>query len=246
MSQGRRADVALVEGGYFESRARAQEAIAAGLVEVDGRLLTKAAATVPPGATIRAEAPHRWVSRGGVKLAAALDHFGFAVSGRLCLDIGSSTGGFSHVLLSRGAMRVIAVDVGRDQFHTSLRGDPRVDLREGTDARTIRPDDLPGQPALVTFDVSFIPLRLVLAPVLALMAPHAQAVALVKPQFEAGREHLKKGIVRDAAVRDQVCRDVAALFAPLGWRVEGTLPSPITGGDGNQEFLIGASREPRP
>jgi 23S rRNA (cytidine1920-2'-O)/16S rRNA (cytidine1409-2'-O)-methyltransferase len=243
MSQGRRADVALVEGGFFESRARAQEAIAAGLVEVDGKPLSKASASVPPGASIRAAAPHPWVSRGGVKLAAALDAFGYDPSGLLCLDIGSSTGGFSHVLLSRGAARIVAVDVGRNQFHESLRGHPAVDLREETDARALRPEHLPGAPALVTFDVSFIPLRLVLGPVLALAAPGARAIALVKPQFEAGRQHLKKGIVRDAAIQEQAGRDVAAECERLGWRVDGTMPSPIEGGDGNREFLLACVRE---
>lgn len=242
MSQGRRADVALVEGGYFESRARAQEAIAAGLVEVNGRPVTKASALVAPGAAIRAQAPHPWVSRGGVKLAAALDRFGYDPAEGLCLDVGSSTGGFTHVLLSRGAARVVAVDVGHDQFHASLRGDTRVDLREGTDARTLSAETLPGAPVLLTFDVSFIPLRPVLAHVLPLAAPGAAMVALVKPQFEVGRQHLKKGIVRDAAARDAACADVAAAVAGLGWIVDGVVPSPIEGGDGNIEFLLGARR----
>ena len=240
MTVRKRADVALVERGFFESRARAQEAIAAGLVTVDGQPIRKASEGIPGTAVLSAEAPHPWVSRGGVKLAAALDRFGYDPAGRRCLDIGSSTGGFTHVLLTRGAAGVVAVDVGRDQLHPSLRGHPRLDSREATDARSLAPADLPAPPDLLTFDVSFIPLRLVLESVLPLAAPDAAAVALVKPQFEAGREHVKKGIVRDEAARLAACEAVAGVFTALGWSVEGVVPSPIAGGDGNVEYLLGA------
>lgn len=242
----RRVDIALVEEGFFESRARAQEAIAAGLVTAGGRLVRKPSETILPDAALAAEAPHPWVSRGGVKLAAALDRFGFDPNDLACLDLGSSTGGFSHVLLERGARHVVAVDVGRGQLHASLHGHPRLHSREATDARSLAADDLPAAPALLTFDLSFIPLRLVLPRVLALAAPDAALVALVKPQFEAGRQHVRKGVVRDCAVHDAVCRAVADLVASLGWSVDGVLPSPIAGGDGNREFLLGARRTAMP
>lgn len=238
MATKQRADVALVERGFFESRARAQEAIAAGLVTADGKPVRKASDIVLEQARLAAEAPHPWVSRGGVKLAAALDRFSVPVSGRVAMDIGSSTGGFTHVLISRGASRVVAVDVGRDQFHASLRGDPRIDLRESTDARSLRADDLPLPPSLITFDVSFIPLKPVLGHVLPLAAPDAWMVALVKPQFEVGRQHLKKGIVRDAGIREAAVRGLESVVGDLGWTVEGVMPSPIAGGDGNQEWLL--------
>jgi 23S rRNA (cytidine1920-2'-O)/16S rRNA (cytidine1409-2'-O)-methyltransferase len=243
VSERRRIDQLLVERGLFESRARAQEAIAAGLVSVAGTVVSKASAAVPPDAALDARQPHPWVSRGGMKLAHAFDHFGTDPTGRVCLDVGSSTGGFTHVLLSRGAARVHAVDVGHGQFHPSLAGDPRVDLREGCDARSLTPDSFPAKPSLITFDVSFIPLSLVIAPVLRLAAPSAEAVMLVKPQFEAGRQHLKKGLVRDEAVHRAVCDAVAGGVAALGWSVLGVIPSPIAGGDGNREFLLAARRE---
>jgi len=240
MAERQRADVALVARGLFDTRSRAQEAIAAGLVTADGQVVRKASDGIAQGTVLAAEPAHPWVSRGGVKLAAALDRFGFDPAGLLCLDIGSSTGGFTQVLLERGAGRVVAIDVGRGQLHPRLHGHPRLDSREATDARTLRAADLPGAPQLITFDVSFIPLRLVLESILPLAAPGAAAVALVKPQFEAGREHLKKGIVRDPAVHARVCDGAAAAFTDFGWRVEGMMPSPIAGGDGNAEFLLAA------
>jgi 23S rRNA (cytidine1920-2'-O)/16S rRNA (cytidine1409-2'-O)-methyltransferase len=240
-----RADLALVERGFFESRARAQEAIAAGLVFADGRPVRKASEIVFEQTRLAAEAPHPWVSRGGVKLEAALDRFPVPVSGSVALDIGSSTGGFTHVLLSRGARLVVAVDVGRDQFHHSLRGDPRLDLRESTDARSLRAEDLPQAPSVITFDVSFIPLKPVLSHVLPLAAPGAWMVALVKPQFEVGRQHLKKGIVRDAGVREMALMELYTVVEDLGWTVEGAMESPIAGGDGNREWLLcGRMRTP--
>lgn len=242
MSERRRADVALVEAGLFESRARAQEAIAAGLVRVDGAVVRKASEPITPGARLEASPPHPWVSRGGVKLEAALDRFGIDPTGKQCLDVGSSTGGFTHVLIARGATRVVAVDVGRDQFHPSLREDPRIDLREETDARTLTAEGLGAAPDLLTFDVSFIPLKPVLVHVLPLAAPDARMVALIKPQFEVGRLHLKKGIVRDDQVRKLACREVCRTIEGLGWRLGGIMPSPIAGGDGNVEFLVAARR----
>ncbi len=182
------------------------------------------------------------MSRGGIKLAAGLDVFGFDPSGCRCLDVGSSTGGFTDVLLARGAAHVVAVDVGRDQFHASLRHHPRVTLRESTDIRALTAADLAAPVAFVVCDVSFISLRLVLPSALALASPGAVLVTLIKPQFEAGRAALKKGIVRDPAIHDAVCRDVAAMVETLGWRVTGLTPSPIEGGDGNREFLLGAHR----
>ncbi|MHB2166044.1 TlyA family RNA methyltransferase [Alsobacter sp. R-9] len=239
---GKRADVALVERGLFESRAKAQEAIAAGLVLADGRPVTKPSALIADNASVVAQPPHPWVSRGGVKLAAALDRFGIDPAGRACLDVGGSTGGFTHVLLTRGASTVTAVDVGRDQMHPSLRGHPRLRLMEQTDARSLSPATVGTPPDVITFDVSFIPLQPVLAHVLPLAAPAAVMVALVKPQFEVGRQHLKKGIVRDAAVREEACAGVSRIVETLGWTVDGLMPSPIEGGDGNQEFLLAAHK----
>lgn len=237
-----RIDLLLVGRGLFDSRARAQAAIAAGLVRVDGRPVTKASLLVAGDAQIEASAPHPYVSRGGVKLAAALDHFGFDPKGRICLDIGASTGGFSEVLALRGAARVYAVDVGHGQLHPRLAANRAIVSLEGRDARSLAATDFVAPPQLVTFDASFISLRLLLAHVLALGAAAAQCVALVKPQFEAGRTAVRKGIVRDSAVHDTVCRDVTDMFEQLGWRVAGVIVSPIAGGDGNREFLIGASR----
>ena len=243
-SMGRqRADLALVERKFFESRAKAQEAIAAGGVRADGRLVRKASELIDAGAEIEALAPYPWVSRGGVKLAAALDAFGFDPAGRICLDIGASTGGFTHVLLTRGAAAVIAVDVGRGQLHADVASDPRVTSYEATDARNLGAHDLPEPPLLITFDVSFISLALVLPSVLPLTAPAARLIALIKPQFEAGPAHVVKGIVRDPAIHEKVCASIDSLVRSLGWRVDGLIASPIEGGDGNREFLIGASRE---
>jgi len=237
-----RIDRLLVERGLFESRARAQAALAAGLVRVDGAVVTKASAEVAAGAMIEAEDIHDFVSRGALKLVAGLDTFGFDPRGCTALDVGASTGGFTEVLLRRGAARVFAVDVGRDQLHPSLRVRPEVVALEATDIRSLDAARLSPAPELVVVDVSFISLKQVLPAALALAAPKARLVALVKPQFEAGRAALKKGIVRDEAVRAAVCAEVRALVEGLGWRVVGLIPSPIAGGDGNIEFLIGAAR----
>ena len=232
----------LVAAGHFDSRARAAEAIAAGLVTVDGALLAKPSSRIRPGAVIEAGAPHPYVSRGGVKLAAGLDAFAFDPADCSCLDVGASTGGFTDVLLQRGAASVLAVDVGRDQLHPRLRADPRVASRESTDIRDLAGTGVTESFDLIVCDASFAPLRVVLPPALAFAAPCARLLALVKPQFEAGRAAAKKGIVRDPAVHEAVCRDAEALVAGLGWRVIGIVPSPITGGDGNREFLLGATR----
>ena len=237
-----RADQLLVERGLCESRARAQAAIAAGLVTVDGRPVRKASEMIAADAVLTAQAPHPYVSRGGLKLASALDLFGFDPAGRVCLDVGASTGGFTDLLLKRGARRVIAVDFGREQLHASLRGDPRVTSREGCDIRSLTPVDLGEPPTLAAIDVSFISLRLVLPTVAALLAPTCEIAALIKPQFEAGRAALKKGIVRDEAVHQRVCNEIATVLAELGFAVEAPVPSPIEGGDGNREFLIGGRR----
>ena len=242
MCSRRRADLLLVERGLFESRAKAQAAIAAGLVTAGDVPVRKASQEIPIDAALHAEAAHPWVSRGGVKLEAALDHFGFDPAGHVCLDVGASTGGFTQVLLARGARRVHAVDVGRDQLHASLRSEPRVMLFEQTDIRALDASRLPEPPDFLTVDVSFISLKLVLPAAIALMRPPARMIALIKPQFEAGRRRLKKGIVRDPHVHAAVCEEIAGFVAALGWTVAGVIPSPIAGGDGNREFLLGAAR----
>jgi 23S rRNA (cytidine1920-2'-O)/16S rRNA (cytidine1409-2'-O)-methyltransferase len=239
-----RADLLLVARGFFESRAKAQEAIAAGHVSADGRVLRKASETVAPSAEIEATAPYPWVSRGGLKLAAALDHFGFDPHALTCLDIGASTGGFTHVLLDRGAARVHAIDVGHGQLHGKLAQDPRVDAHEGMDARKLTSAFFAQPPRLITCDVSFISLKLILPTVLPLAGPEACLAMLIKPQFEVGPAHVVKGIVKSEEARRQACADVVACVEALGWSVIGLIPSPITGSDGNQEYLLGA-RSPR-
>ncbi|HEY6995191.1 MAG TPA: TlyA family RNA methyltransferase [Xanthobacteraceae bacterium] len=237
-----RIDRLLVERGLFESRARAQAAVAAGRVTADDLVVRRPAHEVSRDATLRAEPAHPWVSRGGVKLAAALDHFRLDPSGRVCLDVGASTGGFADVLLVRGARRVYAVDVGRGQLHPSLRTRPQLVSIDATDIRELDPARLSEQPDLVTVDVSFISLKLVLPAALRLARTPAQLLALIKPQFEAGRRHARKGVVRDPAVHGTVCDDIAAVIASHGWQVAGIAPSPIPGGDGNREFFIAAGR----
>ena len=243
MTERRRADRLLVERGLFESRAKAQAAIAAGLVTANGVPVGKASDEITADAVVQARPEHPWVSRGGVKLAAALDHFRIDPKGRVCLDVGASTGGFTHVLIERGAGRVYAVDVGRGQLHASLRIRPEIVSLEETDIRTLSSALLPDPPDLVVVDVSFISLKLVLPPALALTRPPAQLIALIKPQFEAGRAHLKKGVVRDPQVHQAVCDDISAFVAGLGWNVLGIIPSPVTGGNGNREFLLWATRD---
>jgi 23S rRNA (cytidine1920-2'-O)/16S rRNA (cytidine1409-2'-O)-methyltransferase len=240
MTERRRADRLLVERGLFESRAKAQAAIAAGLVTANGERIAKSSEEIAIDAAVEATPEHPWVSRGGLKLAAALDHFGIDPKGRVCLDIGASTGGFTHVVAERGARRVYAVDVGREQLHPSLRARPQIVSMEGTDIRKLDPSCFSEPPDLIVADVSFISLKLALPSVLRLVRNPTDLVALIKPQFEAGRAHLKKGVVRDANVQRAVCEDISAFITSLGWSVRGIIPSPIAGGDGNREFLLGA------
>jgi 23S rRNA (cytidine1920-2'-O)/16S rRNA (cytidine1409-2'-O)-methyltransferase len=241
----RRLDQLLVERGLFESRARAQAAIMAGLVFVAGRKADKPGVPVAADAVVEVKGKeHPYVSRGGMKLAAALDRFGIDPAGRTCLDVGASTGGFTEVLLRRGAAKVYAVDVGHGQLAWSLRNDPRVVVLERTNARHLTRAEVPEPIDLIVCDASFIGLETVLPAPLALAAPGAHVVALIKPQFEVGPANVGKGgIVRDPVLHDRVCARIAAwLAAQSGWSVLGVVPSPIEGADGNREFLIAAHR----
>lgn len=238
-----RADTLLVERGLFESRAKAQAAIEAGLVTADKRIVRKASEEVATSAVLQASSAHPYVSRGGIKLAAALDHFHFDPKDHVCMDVGASTGGFTQVLLERGAKLVYAVDVGRSQLHEALRARPDIVVMEETDIRKLSPARLSDAPDFTTVDVSFISLKLVLPPALAFTRPAARLVALIKPQFEVGRGGSKKGIVREPAVHADICNDIVNFVRSLGWRVLGVVPSPIEGGDGNAEFLLGATRD---
>jgi 23S rRNA (cytidine1920-2'-O)/16S rRNA (cytidine1409-2'-O)-methyltransferase len=242
MAKRERADRLLVSRGLFESRTRAQAAIAAGLVTADGKAVCKSSEEISTTATIAAAPEHSYVSRGGIKLAAALDSFSLDIAGRACLDVGASTGGFTEALLARGARRVYAVDVGRAQLHARLLEHPRVTSIEQTDIRTLDPSRLPEVPNFSAVDVSFISLKLVLPHIGRLLTPAATLIVLIKPQFETNRRGIKKGIVRDPAVQAEVCDDIAEFITRLGWRVIGRMESPIVGGDGNREFLIGADR----
>jgi 23S rRNA (cytidine1920-2'-O)/16S rRNA (cytidine1409-2'-O)-methyltransferase len=236
----KRADVVLVELGHFPSRARAQAAIEAGLVSVDGITMRKPSEGIATGALIAARPAHPWVSRGGVKLEAALEAFGLDPRGLDCLDIGASTGGFTDVLLARGARRIYAVDVGHGQLDARLRENAQVIAHEGLDARKLDAGLFETPPRAIVCDVSFISLRLILPHALPHAAPDAWLVALIKPQFEAGRENIVKGAVKDPAVHAEVCEAVRACAEKLGWRSLGLIPSPIPGGDGAKEFLLGA------
>jgi len=237
-----RADRLLVARGLFESRARAQAAILCGRVTADGERVRKPSDEISPSAVIEAEAEHPYASRGGVKLAAALDRFAVEPIGRVCLDVGASTGGFTDVLIARGARLVYAVDVGRDQLHFRLRERADVVPMEQTDIRTLDVSRLPEQPDLATIDVSFISLKQVLPSVGRLVKARATLLALIKPQFEVQRRGIKKGIVRDPAVHAEVCNDLARFVISLGWTVGGVAPSPILGGSGNREYFIEAER----
>ena len=239
----KRADLILHELGFFESRAKARAAIEAGLVSIDGSLVTKPSTPVAETAQIVASAPHPWVSRGGVKLDHALTHFSVDPTGRYCLDVGASTGGFTDVLLAKGARHVVAVDVGRDQLHPRLRSDSRVTSLEAQDIRTLAADRLGEPPSLVVVDASFIALTTLLSSMTSLAARSAELVALVKPQFEAGRGATKKGVVRDEKIHADACARVVDALGELGWQVSGVIPSPIAGGDGNREFLLHAARK---
>jgi 23S rRNA (cytidine1920-2'-O)/16S rRNA (cytidine1409-2'-O)-methyltransferase len=237
-----RLDRILVDRGLAPTRSRAADLIRLGAVSVEGVTAVKPGALLDPGASLAVDvAVSPFVSRGGLKLAAALDAFHLDPKGLIALDIGASTGGFTDVLLERGAARVYAVDVGRDQLHAKLRGDPRVVALEGTDVRNLEAGMLEGRIGAIVADVSFISLTKALPAALKLAAPGAWLVALVKPQFEVGREWVGKGgIVRDAEARARaVARVRAFIDATPGWRVFAELPSPIPGGSGNEEVLIG-------
>ncbi len=236
----KRADVILVERGFFDSRAKAQAAIAAGGVTANGRVLTKASEMVEPQAAITAAAAHPYVSRGGLKLKAALDTFAIDARAAVCMDLGASTGGFCQVLLEEGAEKVYAVDVGHGQLHPTIARNPRIINLEGTDARALTPDII-GEPIdLLVSDVSFISLKLVLPSAMPFLKKGALLAVLVKPQFEAGRAHVKKGVVRDITIHEAVCADLTTFVENLGCEICGLIPSPIAGGDGNHEFLLGA------
>lgn len=241
-----RTDQLLVDRGLVESRAKAQALILAGLVFSGERKIEKA------GQPLAADAPlevrgkdHPWVSRGGIKLAHGLDHFGWDVTGAVALDVGSSTGGFTDVLLQRGAAKVFAVDVGTNQLAWKLRQDPRVAVHEQTNARYLTAETVTEPVDLIVCDASFISLAKVLNTALDFAKPGGRLVALIKPQFEAERDEIGKGgVVRDPAVHERVCAQVAEWLTGRGWAVIGVTPSPITGPEGNVEFLIGAARGP--
>jgi 23S rRNA (cytidine1920-2'-O)/16S rRNA (cytidine1409-2'-O)-methyltransferase len=238
----KRADVLLVERGLFESRARARAAIEAGLVTADDRQVSKPSETIAEDAVIQAEPAHPYVSRGGVKLAGALERYPIEIEDHVCLDVGASTGGFTEVLLANGASLVFAIDVGTSQLHPSLRGHSKIVSMEETDIRSYDGKRLPARPDVVVIDVSFISLKTVLPVALSLAAAPMSLLALIKPQFEADRKHNKKGIVRDATVHREICDDIAAFAASLGCTEIEVFPSTIAGGDGNIEFFLGARR----
>jgi 23S rRNA (cytidine1920-2'-O)/16S rRNA (cytidine1409-2'-O)-methyltransferase len=244
MADRTRIDLLLVERGLAPSRERARALILAGRVLVNEQKIEKAGAAVPPDAPIRLLGDDlRYVSRGGLKLEAALDHWNIDVRDRACLDIGTSTGGFTDCLLQHGARCVTAVDTGFGQIAMKLRNDLRVTLMERTNARLLEPGSLDNEPTLVVMDVSFISATLLLAPVLAAAAALREMVVLIKPQFEAGREHVGKGgIVRDPTAHTLAVDKVSACVRSLGGEVIGVIPSPITGAEGNHEFLLYARR----
>ena len=239
-----RIDQLLVTRGLAESRTRAQALVMAGLVFAGERKVAKPGEQVAGDAAIAVRGrDHPWVSRGGIKLAHGLDHFGWDVSGAVAIDVGSSTGGFTDVLLTRGAQRVYAVDSGTNQLAWKLRQDPRVIVHEQTSARVLTHAHVPEPVDLVVCDASFIGLSKVLEVPLGFAAPGARLLALVKPQFEAGRGEVGKGgVVRDPEVHARVCREVADWLESRGWRVAGVENSPITGPEGNVEFLLAAAR----
>lgn len=244
MAKTSRADQLLAERGLAESRTRAQALILAGLVFSGETRIAKAGQALPHDAPLEVRGrDHPWVSRGGVKLQGALDHFGWDVSNIVAMDVGSSTGGFTDVLLHHGASKVYAVDSGTNQLAWKLRNDPRVVVHEQTSARILTPDHIPEPIDLFVCDASFIGLSKVLERPFTFAAAHSRCIALIKPQFEAGRNEVGKGgVVRDPAVHQRVCNEVAAWFTASGWHVEGITPSPITGPEGNVEFLIAAHR----
>jgi 23S rRNA (cytidine1920-2'-O)/16S rRNA (cytidine1409-2'-O)-methyltransferase len=243
----KRLDELLVEHGHVATRSRARDAILRGLVRVDEIIVSKPGASIPVTAKldVAPEAGTAYVSRGALKLIAALDHFGFDPSGRNALDAGASTGGFTQVLLERGAARVTAVDVGHSQLHPKIAADPRVVSREGQDIRTLDPAIIGDAPDAIVADVSFISLTKVLPHLMQLAAPRCWLVALIKPQFEVGRDAVGKGgIVRDEAARAQSIETLSNLVTTTpGWMLRGVIASPIEGGSGNTEYLMGLTRD---
>jgi 23S rRNA (cytidine1920-2'-O)/16S rRNA (cytidine1409-2'-O)-methyltransferase len=239
-----RADQLLVDRGLADSRSRAQALILAGLVYAGERKIEKAGQPLAGDSALEVRGrDHPWVSRGGVKLAHGLDHFGWDVAAAVALDVGSSTGGFTDVLLQRGAAKVFAVDVGTNQLAWKLRQDPRVLVHEKTNARYLTAAIVTEPVDIIVCDASFIALAKVLDAALGLARPGARLIALIKPQFEAARGEIGKGgVVRDPAVHERVCAEVAAWLSGTGWRVAGLAQSPITGPEGNIEFLIGAEK----
>jgi 23S rRNA (cytidine1920-2'-O)/16S rRNA (cytidine1409-2'-O)-methyltransferase len=239
-----RADQLLVSRGLAESRTRAQALIMAGAVFSAERKIAKAGDMLAEDAPLEVRGKdHPWVSRGGIKLDHGLTHFGFDVTGAVALDVGSSTGGFTDVLLSRGAAKVHAVDVGTNQLAWKLRQDPRVVVHEQTNARSLDPGIIPEPVDVIVCDASFIGLAKVLDAPLKLAKPGAKLIALIKPQFEAGRAEVGKGgVVRDPEVRTRVCEDAVDWVSSQAWRVLGVTESPITGPEGNVEFLLGAEK----
>jgi 23S rRNA (cytidine1920-2'-O)/16S rRNA (cytidine1409-2'-O)-methyltransferase len=242
LSDPARLDQLLVSRGFFVSRSRASDAIGRGTVKVDGVMVTKSGAMVNPDASIDVDDPGRaYVSRAALKLIAALDHFGLDPKGRHCLDIGASTGGFTQVLLERGAAHVAAIDVGHGQMDEKISADPRVTNIEEVNARELVASQMGGrQVNAIVSDVSFISLKLALPPALDLAEPDAWCALLVKPQFEAGREAIGKGgILKNRALGEKIAADLENWLNSLGgWQSLGVVPSPISGGDGNQEFLL--------
>src|SRR5579871_6096396 len=238
----KRVDLLLVERGLFESRARARAAIEAGLVIANDKKVAKPSEIVPDDAVLQAQPAHPYVSRGGVKLAGALEQYPIDIEGHVCLDVGASTGGFTEVLLANGASLVFAIDVGHGQLHPSLRDHPKIVSMEETDIRAFEGKRLPARPDVVVIDVSFISLKMVLPVALSLAAAPMHLLALIKPQFEAARKHSKRGIIRNASVHRQICDDIAAFASELGCADIRVFPSPIPGGDGNIEFFMGARR----
>jgi 23S rRNA (cytidine1920-2'-O)/16S rRNA (cytidine1409-2'-O)-methyltransferase len=241
-----RADQLLVERGLAESRSRAQALIMAGLVFMGERKLAKSGEMLSPDAALDVRGKdHPWVSRGGLKLDHGLTHFGLDVTGAVAMDVGSSTGGFTDVLLTRGAQKVYAVDVGTNQLAWKLRQDPRVVVLEQLNARALTTAHIPEPVDIIVCDASFISLAKVLDVPLGFARDGAHLVALVKPQFEAGRAEVGKGgVVRDPVVHERVCAEAAGWVQGKGWRVLGLTPSPITGPEGNVEFLLGAVKGP--
>ena len=239
-----RADKFLVQSGYFDSRTQAQNSIVHGLVCANGRVVKKPSEKLDDSMEITAQAPHPWVSRAGLKLEHACEVFGVSAAGKTCLDVGASTGGFTHVMRSQGAVKIYAIDVGHGQLHDSLNGDPHIISMEKTDARTVKADMFDPQPELVVCDVSFISCMKALDVPLDIVGAGAELITLIKPQFEVGKAGIGKGgIVRDQALAQQAVKRVHQWLAGKGWQIKGQDMSPIKGGGGNTEYLVYARKE---